>query len=499
EYIMTAESSGSVTDSASIEALCVPTSELGDFHFQESSNGSSIEILPTSGWTELGEYELTPDATARYLVAVYCEVLGDGTETTSPEGSADEYALRVEIDSSVFQQAVEFDTALGFAAGEPQHSIRWVIPVDCTENVPVTVRLEMNGTLGAGNLGARRIRFASFRLPGIWTVQTGNGINGNPGAGNSLAFAESVDVPATSSLCTCLGTFETQASNFVYGQFEIDSSELVPPQGFFRGTSNTGATPTDDLLPLAFQHSLEFAAGTHTVGMRSTWVTAGVTTWGRNRGNTSDVPQTLVVIEWAELDEEEPGENEFQAASISESFASAELQGAGSFASESESESSASVQFETPELPAITSYFREDFDYTGNPLDHGWSFLNLVEGNTPTIFETVDGEFRFAPSVGGPDGSSWYQRNDGQLLYRRLSGDAWRIEAKIRVLNAAGTGLPPTTQFRIGGIAVHDFSNWPSSPSSDDSDRQADYNFIHGGFGAFNRASIQAEWKNNVN
>src|SRR5690606_26671085 len=41
--------------------------------------------------------------------------------------------------------------------------------------------------------------------------------------------------------------------------------------------------------------------------------------------------------------------------------------------------------------------------------------------------------------------------------------------------------------------------NWPSSPSSDDSDRQADYNFIHGGFGAFNRASIQAEWKNNVN
>src|SRR5690606_12581970 len=176
-----------------------------------------------------------------------------------------------------------------------------------------------------------------------------------------------------------------------------------------------------------------------------------------------------------------------------------ELHGTGSFASESESESSASVQFETPELPAITSYFREDFDYTGSPLDHGWSFLNLIEGNTPTIFETSDGEFRFAPSVGGPDGSSWYQRNDGQLLYRRLSGDAWRIEAKIRVLNAAGTGLPPTTQFRIGGIAVHDFSNWPSSPSSDDSDRQADYNFIHGGFGAFNRASIQAEWKNNVN
>src|SRR5690606_9757146 len=157
---------------------------------------------------------------------------------------------------------------------------------------------------GLGAIGARRIRFASFRGPLIYTAQSSAGINANPGAAGTADLTGAVvnvdDIDEV-VLTSCLASFEAQASNFIYGQFNIDSgTEFVPTQGFFRGVSNNGAGAADDLMHVSAQWSLELADGAHTVGMRATWVTAGTSTWGRNRGNTTHVPQTLVAVQWVE-------------------------------------------------------------------------------------------------------------------------------------------------------------------------------------------------------
>lgn len=515
---MAAEAAGSSTDCTSIDIIAVPIDELEDVHTQESTNTDTIGTPPTTGFTTQATFQFTPDSTETYALIVYAEFAGDGTEVAG----TDEYSARVQVDDGggggavTFQQAFGMDVALGYAANETMQSCRWTIPVSCTASTQVTVTLQLDGTAGGGNIGARRMRFVAFRGPEIFSDTSSSGINANPGAaGTATLTGASVAVTDADEaiLGTCFGTFEIQTGNFLYGQFNIDSgASFVPTQGFFRGISSNGVAAGNDHAPVSAQYSLEFADGAHTVGMRSTWVTAGTSTWGRNRGNTGDVPQTLVVIRWtATADTGVDGEIDASLPVPTMAFVAdlqhqAELAAllpvpVASFAAGLThfAEFAANLPLPAAALEGTVSApvgtGSDDFEYEDDPVNQGWNWLNLVAGDPYTQRVATGGELRLECSAGGAAGSFWFQTNDGILLWREISGTQWRIECQAAVLNSAGTDEPPVTAFRIGGLQVHDPENWPASPSADDGDRTADYNYVHAGFGSFNVADNRAEWK----
>ena len=127
-------------------------------------------------------------------------------------------------------------------------------------------------------------------------------------------------------------------------------------------------------------------------------------------------------------------------------------------------------------LFALSDDFRTGTTLTGN----GW----LIEDSTPASSpsDTITSqEADLTIAAGAPTGSFWFDSNDGCLWYKEVTG-ACDFRARVRVTDTAGTGLPPTTQFRIAGIAVHD------------PDRGL-YNYVHVGLGSNNTASLQEEWK----
>lgn len=120
-------------------------------------------------------------------------------------------------------------------------------------------------------------------------------------------------------------------------------------------------------------------------------------------------------------------------------------------------------------------------DFTGTLDD--WT---LYQGDGTATVDIVDGELSFEIDAGGSDGSMWYSPEEGCLLHKTVSGLSWEVVATLRIANAADSGLPPATDFRLAGIAAHD------------PDRATALNYVHVALGATNEADLRAEHKSTV-
>lgn len=97
------------------------------------------------------------------------------------------------------------------------------------------------------------------------------------------------------------------------------------------------------------------------------------------------------------------------------------------------------------------------------------------------------GENNLAPTAGGVAGSLWFDGFDGFLKYKLITGDV-DVRARIRVRNTADDFTPPTSNFRIAGLAAHD------------PDRSTNFNYVHIGAGSVNNgADNRIEWKTTDN
>jgi hypothetical protein len=122
-----------------------------------------------------------------------------------------------------------------------------------------------------------------------------------------------------------------------------------------------------------------------------------------------------------------------------------------------------------------------DDDFQGLPSDpllRGWQLFNAGVVSVATV---TGGELVLAPTAGGPAGSFWFDTFIGLLLYKEITGP-FQAYARTWVLNAAGTGGPPLTDFRMGGIAAHDGVRPPN-------------NYLHQCEGSANLADYQTEPK----
>lgn len=120
--------------------------------------------------------------------------------------------------------------------------------------------------------------------------------------------------------------------------------------------------------------------------------------------------------------------------------------------------------------------------FPGDTLDPKWT---LYEGDGEATLTVADGELGFQIDAGSTGGSFWYQDEQGCLLYQEVDGDFEAI-ATLRIRNAADSGLPPVTQFRLAGIAAHD------------PDRATVLNYVHVALGAAGEADLRAEHKSTV-
>lgn len=120
--------------------------------------------------------------------------------------------------------------------------------------------------------------------------------------------------------------------------------------------------------------------------------------------------------------------------------------------------------------------------FGGDELDGKWT---LYEGDGDATITVSGGELGFQIDAGSTGGSFWYEAEQGCLLYQEVTGD-FECVATLRIRNAADSGLPPVTQFRLAGIAAHD-------PS------RAALNYVHVALGAAGEADLRAEHKSTVN
>lgn len=124
-----------------------------------------------------------------------------------------------------------------------------------------------------------------------------------------------------------------------------------------------------------------------------------------------------------------------------------------------------------------------DDEFPGSSLDAKWTLEDTAVSSSPTV--TVSGgEALLEIGAGGAGGSFWFNAADGILYWQEVTGD-FDCVADCYVENAAGSGLPPATSFRIGGIACHD------------PDR-SNFDYVHVGLGAAGLATLAAESKNTV-
>jgi hypothetical protein len=131
--------------------------------------------------------------------------------------------------------------------------------------------------------------------------------------------------------------------------------------------------------------------------------------------------------------------------------------------------------------PSIVDTLSDTWD--GTPLDaesRGWSFF----GESLVVTQTIaNGELDLEIGAGGAGGAFWFDRNDGMLLHKEITGP-FDARQRCRIRNTANNANPPVTQFRIAGLAVHN------------PDRTGGiYNYLHIGAGSTNAAGNSVEWK----
>jgi hypothetical protein len=146
-----------------------------------------------------------------------------------------------------------------------------------------------------------------------------------------------------------------------------------------------------------------------------------------------------------------------------------------------------SVQFEVGGVAALgqtldPAAFIDDFE-SGDPLleNRGWTWYDEASVATQDM---NGGELHLVSTTGGAAGAWWYNTEDGNLLFKTVTGD-FDARVRLRVRNAAGTGSPSSAalEWRFAGIAVHD------------PDRSTDFNYVHAMLGADPNGTDRIEWK----
>lgn len=120
--------------------------------------------------------------------------------------------------------------------------------------------------------------------------------------------------------------------------------------------------------------------------------------------------------------------------------------------------------------------------FDGSALRTQWTIFDPRAGLTATV---AGSELGLQIAAGGVGQEFWYNAEIGPLIYVPVSGD-FRAAMQIRVRNAANSGLPPVTQFRLAGLAAHD------------PDRATNLDYVHVALGATAEATLRAEYKSTV-
>lgn len=124
----------------------------------------------------------------------------------------------------------------------------------------------------------------------------------------------------------------------------------------------------------------------------------------------------------------------------------------------------------------------DDFD-DGDTLveNRGWTWYDETSVATQTI---SGGDLHLVSLDGGAAGAWWYNTENGNLLFKNVTGD-FDVRVRVRVRDAAGTGSPSSAalEWRFAGIAVHD------------PDRTTQFNYLHAMLGADPNGQNRIEWK----
>lgn len=103
-----------------------------------------------------------------------------------------------------------------------------------------------------------------------------------------------------------------------------------------------------------------------------------------------------------------------------------------------------------------------------------------------TVNSISNGVWHVGANVGSAAGSFWFNALTGWLFGPQISGDCL-MQVRLQVRNLAGNAAPPLSDYRLGGIAVHD----PTKPPQ---------NYCHETIGCLvpeDGASYRQEFKNN--
>ncbi|HYC53763.1 MAG TPA: hypothetical protein VEL28_02330 [Candidatus Binatia bacterium] len=118
-----------------------------------------------------------------------------------------------------------------------------------------------------------------------------------------------------------------------------------------------------------------------------------------------------------------------------------------------------------------------DDDFEDGSLDPAWSVLHP---STATI-SVSGGQLHLEIDVPG----NWYQMQESVLVYKLVTGD-FDVHAPVHARRTSNPALPPSTQYRLGGLLARDPASSPGNS-----------NFVHVAVGAGSNAVPQAaEWKN---
>lgn len=142
-----------------------------------------------------------------------------------------------------------------------------------------------------------------------------------------------------------------------------------------------------------------------------------------------------------------------------------------------EADDTVSATATTDALTLLSDDFSTGSTLTGN----GWTIEDTGgAGSSPSDLIT-SGEADLTVANGGTGGSFWYDGFDGVLWYKEITGAA-DMRARVRVRNAADTGVPPTSNFRVAGIQIAD----PDRTTME---------YVHIGLGATAIGASAIEWK----
>ena len=102
-----------------------------------------------------------------------------------------------------------------------------------------------------------------------------------------------------------------------------------------------------------------------------------------------------------------------------------------------------------PPVDPLTIYSDEMTGPTINPL---WTYYreDLI-----SVMEFTGGMLHLGGAVGGVFGNFWFNQFIGYLLGPIITGD-FIMQARIQPRNIAGDGPPPASDYRLGGISMHD-------------------------------------------